>query len=229
MIAGRRTWAPYAPPGTVLDLIRAFRDRDLPPRIDKTNLSQLGVPDGLVNRTWATLIFMGLIRDDGTTMAAFQRLRYASETEYRTFLLDVLRNAYEEIFLFVDPKIASYRQLDEAFRPYSPGGQRQRMITLFVGLCQEAGLDSRVQLSDRGSQAAGHRRSRKPTQANESESVDKIAHHGESEANHRSNDLDDLRRQYAEMLLARADKTQGELPQNLLDRIERILGFSPNF
>ncbi len=55
-------------------------------------------------------------------------------------LAEILKAAYADIFRIVDPATATSVQLTDAFRGYQPQKQRDRMVTLFVGLCKEAGL-----------------------------------------------------------------------------------------
>ena len=52
----------------------------------------------------------------------------------------LLRAAYRPIFAFVDPATASHDEIRDAFRGFTPVGQQQRMVTLFLGLCAYAGL-----------------------------------------------------------------------------------------
>lgn len=133
--------APYCPPATLLMVLRTFRKRDVPAQIDKPMLVQLGVPEGgLVNRTWNALQYLGLIDADGETTPTFRALRYATDDQYPDALRKVIEKAYEGIFAIIDPATASEQQLNNAFHPYSPLGQRSRMVTLFLGLCQEAGV-----------------------------------------------------------------------------------------
>ncbi len=138
-------WAPYGPPATYLLVVRHLRQRDIPESLSSTYLRQIGVADGLVNRTWAALKFTGLIEEDGRTTPAFRALRYATEDEYQEVFRGILEKAYDRIFAVIgDPATATEAQLRNAFTPYSPGAQRSRMITFFLGLCREAGIDVAV-------------------------------------------------------------------------------------
>mgnify|MGYP001572348370 CR=1 FL=1 len=123
--------APYAPPATVLMVIRHFRNRDVPEQIEKVRFTQIGVTDGLLNRTWSAFQFLGLMLEDGTTTEAFRALRYADNTEYPTVFQGILRQTYADIFAVVQPEYATDADYERAYRPYSPGGQRGRMITQF--------------------------------------------------------------------------------------------------
>lgn len=131
--------APYAPPSAVLKVIRHYADRDVPERVTLMNLVQIGVTEALAPRTLVALKFLGLLEDDGTTTERFRALRYAKSDEYQEVFGGVLDAAYKDILDHVDVGTATDTDIANAFRPYSPGGQRGRMITLFVALAREAG------------------------------------------------------------------------------------------
>lgn len=146
-------FAPYCPPATLLQVLKAYRKRDVPDVIEKPLLVQLGVPQGLVNRTWQALDFLGLIEADGTTTKEFKALRYANDDDYPAAFRAILEKAYAQIFSVLDPATASEVQLNNAFHPYSPLGQRSRMVTLFLGLCAEAGIQTAIAARSRSTQA----------------------------------------------------------------------------
>jgi Family of unknown function (DUF5343) len=133
-------WMPYAPPATVLQVLHHYRQREVPEKLLPGNLIQLGVPESLVPRTLSALQFLKLIEEDGLTTERFKALRFANDDDYKHVFGDILQAAYKEIFDFVNPAEASESAIRNAFHPFSPGGQRSRMITLFLGLCQEAGI-----------------------------------------------------------------------------------------
>jgi hypothetical protein len=136
----RQKWAPYAPPATVLSVLRHYRERDVPETITGPDLAKAGVKRGLWPRTLAALKFLRLIEEDGLTTRRFRELREATSAAYPTVLASILRTAYQPVFSGLDPSTANDSGLRSAFHPYSPGGQRSRMITLFRGLCQEADI-----------------------------------------------------------------------------------------
>lgn len=163
----RKVWAPYAPPATVLQVIEHFSNTDVPPEIDKARLTQIGVSDSVLPRVWSTLEFLGLITEDGTALETFRNLRYASEEEYQEVFQGLLRSAYAQIFSAFNPEDLDERAMDNAFKPYSPGGQRSRMVILFVGLCQKAGFNMKVQLKERNTEmktGAGRNKTPNPKQ-----------------------------------------------------------------
>lgn len=146
-------FAPYCPPATLQLVLKTYRKRDVPDALDKPLLIQIGVPDGLLNRTWQALVFLGLIDADGTTTKEFKALRYATDDDYPNAFRAILEKAYAQIFSVLDPATATEVQLNNAFHPYSPLGQRSRMVTLFLGLCQEAAIPVSVTPRSRTTQA----------------------------------------------------------------------------
>lgn len=132
--------APYAPPATILHLIEAFRERGLSTPFTPDVLSRVGVTESLVPRVMATLQSLDLIDERGNPSDGFVSLREAPQDEYQDALAAVVRGAYAEVFQFADPAADGVERLGDAFRKYKPAGQRRRMVTLFVGLCDAAGL-----------------------------------------------------------------------------------------
>lgn len=131
---------PYAPPSNVVEVVKRFRDRGLTEPVTRTTLEQVGVSAGNAPRTLAALRFLGLVDEGGHVTDAFKRLRQATTPEYPAALAEILRNAYRPIFNIVDPAEDEMYQIEDAFRGFEPAGQRGRMVTLFLGLCHEAGL-----------------------------------------------------------------------------------------
>jgi hypothetical protein len=99
-----------------------------------------GVSDSLVNRTLQALRTLDLIDEAGEPTPAFRGIADAPEAEYQARLADALHAAYDEVFRYIDPKTATETQIRDAFRSYQPRGQHGRMVTLFTGLCQAAGI-----------------------------------------------------------------------------------------
>jgi len=140
MIAETTQAAPYAPVDNVLTVIRRLRERGLPERLGLGELQTIGIPAGNAPRTLAALRFLGLVDEDGQRTQALERLDRATTEEYPQVLAEIVRAAYTPVFTIVDPAQDSDIALHDAFRPYEPKRQRPRMITLFLGLCREAGI-----------------------------------------------------------------------------------------
>ena len=135
--------APYAPLRNVLEVIRRLRDKRVPVPLAGEALVALGVPEGNTPRTHHALRFLGLVTDDGYPLPPAENLRRATSDEYPSVLATVVRDAYAPVFAIVDVDIDSDIQITDAFRQYEPAAQRSRMVSLFLGLCAEAGIRPR--------------------------------------------------------------------------------------
>lgn len=132
--------APYTSPSAVITVIERYRDRGLQTPFTVDVLQKAGVSSGLAPRTLQALELLGLIDADGMPTEQFVALRQAPEDEVRGRFAALLQGAYAEVFSFIDPKQDSRERIRDAFRSYQPHGQQERMVTLFLGLCEWAGL-----------------------------------------------------------------------------------------
>lgn len=133
-------FAPYAPAKSVLAAIDRYRERGLPLPLSSGGLEQIGVPGTMAPRTMQALRFLDLIDGDGNKTETFDRLKLANSDEYQGQLAEVLRAAYLPVFSILDPATDGDGAIGDAFRRYEPSAQRTKMITLFRGLCQAAGI-----------------------------------------------------------------------------------------
>ncbi len=133
-------YVPYAPPSSVITVLRQLRNAALPDILDNQSIERIGVSKGNAGRTVAAMKYIGVIDGEGKKTEIQDRLARASTEEYPNVLAEVLRNAYSKVFKRVDPAEASDIQLRDAFRGFDPAKQRGRMVSLFIGLCQEANI-----------------------------------------------------------------------------------------
>ena len=134
--------APYAPPATIMQIINGFRDRGLATPFTADVLVRAGVTESLVPRVLRSLEGLDLIDEKGSPTAEMEGLRRASTEEFRPRLEAIVRSVYAEVFQFTDPAKDPPTKIADAFRAYEPIGQRGRMVTLFLGLCEAAGIIS---------------------------------------------------------------------------------------
>lgn len=132
--------APYAPAASVIDVLTRSRERGLPLPLTGDALSRIGVPDSLTSRVLYALTSLDLIDDKGAATATLENLRLAPEAEYKKRQEDWLKSAYADIFAIVDPAKDDETRIRDAFRSYQPVGQQSRMVSLFLGLCANAGM-----------------------------------------------------------------------------------------
>lgn len=139
--------APYAPAKAVLDLIGRHRNKGLPTPVDADVLARAGIPASLISRTLQALQTLDLIDENGAPSQVLEGIRLAQETDYKQRLADWLNGAYADALAFVDPASADESQIRDAFRNYKPIGQQSRMVTLFIGLFDAAGIGPEKQRS----------------------------------------------------------------------------------
>jgi len=132
--------APYAAPKNVLDVVERYRHRGLRSPFTIDLLGQVGVPGGAAHRTLQALRLLDLIDEEGQPTESFEALRLAGEDEYPSRLAQIVRSAYHHVFAVVDPAQDGSTAIRDAFRPYKPDSQQLRMVTLFLALCEEAGI-----------------------------------------------------------------------------------------
>lgn len=132
--------APYAPPSAVLDVIERYRDRGLPRPIELDTLTRAGISESLAPRTLQALKLLELVDEAGNPTEQLEGLRKASEADFRSRLASVLESAYADVFQYTNPAEDGIQRVTDAFRHYKPPSQRARMVSLFYGLCEAAGL-----------------------------------------------------------------------------------------
>jgi hypothetical protein len=132
--------APYAPASTVIDLIERFRSHGLQSPFTLEVLLRAGVPESLAPRTLTALKLLDLIDETGKPTPDFILLQEAPSDQYKIHLATLVRMVYADVFSFADPASDPPERIEDAFRSYQPRGQRARMVTLFMGLCQLAGI-----------------------------------------------------------------------------------------
>ena len=131
---------PYAAPSNVISVLSRARSRNLPERITTEFLRLADVPVSVYGRVMQTLRFLGMVTDDGQPTEMLRAMSAAPEAQYREFLGDAVRTTYADDFNRVDPTQDSQAKIQDAFTPYQPRSQTQRMVILFLGLCREAGI-----------------------------------------------------------------------------------------
>ena len=135
-----RFLGPYAPIASVLGVIRRRRERGLVFPVSLAILGAVGVSEGNRSRTLAALRFLGLLDPEGHSTPVFDRIGVAKTEEYPQVLAEIVQSAYEPVFTMVAPATDGDIAIGDAFRQYHPEAQRNRMIALFKGLCEEAGI-----------------------------------------------------------------------------------------
>lgn len=132
--------APYTAPKAVIDFIEAYRRRGLQVPFTAEVLVKAGVSDTLAPRTLTSLKLLGLVTENGQPTQQLADLRKAPEDEFKPRVAALIQDVYAEVFSYVDPVADPPERIRDGFRSYTPVGQQTRMVTLFLGLCEYAGL-----------------------------------------------------------------------------------------
>lgn len=131
---------PYPPASNVIAVLQRVRTRNLPDRIDAEYLRDAGISESLVQRVLAGLRFLGFVQGE-VPSAELDSISTSTDEEYQHILQEQLRRAYADVFAVVDPAKDSQDRILNVFRRYTPASQRGRMVTFFLGMCREAGLE----------------------------------------------------------------------------------------
>mgnify|MGYP002377266869 CR=1 FL=1 len=140
MPSSDRPYMPYASTSLIVTVIRKIREDRLPVTVDNTALERIGVSSGSAWRVIATLKFLGLLDETGNMTEEAKKLSRAKTDEYPSVLAEIIQDAYKQVLAHLDPITASEIEFKDAFRGFQPAKQRDRMVALFIGLCQEAGI-----------------------------------------------------------------------------------------
>ncbi|MFL6146661.1 MAG: DUF5343 domain-containing protein, partial [Pseudonocardiaceae bacterium] len=130
--------AGYAPGKTVIGLIERFRNVGLPSPLTIKSIQRVNVSESLASRTVKTFQILGLIDQQGMPTQQFEKLRRASTAEFKPELIALLKSVYADVFEVVEPAGATLAEIQDAFRPFTPPGQRIRMVSLFLNLLEYA-------------------------------------------------------------------------------------------
>jgi len=153
------SFAPYASPENVLRVLDRVHKNGLRGKVDADFLGQLGIGDGMVNRTIRALEFLGFTKPDeeGEPTSLLEQYIVSSDEDAQALLREAVASSYDLIFRAVHPETADRTAIHTAFKPMKPQGQWTRMVTLFLGLCKAAGMTVKDPPNNRPGKTEGSR------------------------------------------------------------------------
>ena len=140
MVIATDNFRPYASPVNIIAVLTWVRTRNLPNPLNNDFLRIAGVTEASYGRVTQALRFMNLVHEDEKPTDHLMTLASATDAQHRDVLESVVREAYRSKFEFVDSSEDPQSKILDAFQRYEPRSQIGRMVTLFLGLCREAGI-----------------------------------------------------------------------------------------
>jgi hypothetical protein len=157
--------APYAPADNVISVISRIREGGIPNPLTAKQMVRLSIPEGNASRVLQTIRFLELIDDEGGHTEQLERIKRSSSQDYPLVLSDILKASYKDVFAIIpNPDGTPLDRLEDAFRHYEPSKQRGRMVSLFIKLCQTAGIITTIE--QQGSRVTRKPRSPQPNGRN---------------------------------------------------------------
>ncbi|HVR77475.1 MAG TPA: DUF5343 domain-containing protein [Acidimicrobiia bacterium] len=214
--------APYAPGHTVLAFINHVRNRGIPPTIDEEYVGRITeIGDPYARRTLRALEVLDLVEPETKTATPTLEKIKAEQTDMlQATLAEWFNEAYKPVLNFVSPS-DDLDRITDGFRSYTPGGQRDGMVRLFLSLAHAAGMIDEIPNRPRGVSAKPKSDRPKNTKTKKTKETGREAdkpHAPQVNPNGSAKD------RYLDLLMGLAEKSDGAPDPELLDRIERVLG-----
>lgn len=136
--------APYVPVSVLSGFLDRIRRISTPPKITSRHLQESGMSDSDSFALLSALRFLNLIDEEGTPTPEFRSLQTSGD-EFKRNLEQVVRNAYSDLFAWLDPAVDDREHIKNFFaRSYSPA-TAEKATAVFLDLCGEAGIPLKVE------------------------------------------------------------------------------------
>lgn len=132
--------APYAPGEAVKKVLERYRAAGLPLPVTVDLLKRLDVGDSIAARTLQALKLLDFLDEAGQPTPSFVAFKQAPHDGYKRVLAEHLYQVYAPVFAVLgpNPDLKTGDEIESAFRLYTPDSLRDRMVTLFLSLCEYA-------------------------------------------------------------------------------------------
>lgn len=211
--------APYMSYKGFQNYLTRFSEEGLPDRFDGTYFGNAS--GSLVAQVRGTLRYLDLIDEDKLPTELLKTLADADEGVRKQYLKMIFEEKYADALVLSQNATAG--QLADVFRARGLSGATvQKAITFFLGMAEDVGVDLSPHFK-KGRVSAGNgstRRRRNPKAEPPPPPPPQPAVQQPQDTSPEA-----LRARYITLLMEKVDRAEGDLPADLLDRIERALGY----
>ena len=205
---------PYIPFPTLMNQVERMEDHPIPPQIDRSFL--IGMSGGYQSQVIGTLKAIGFISDDLSVQPVFREFVNGDPETRKRILRDVVNDLYTPA-INVSRANGTMKQLEDTFDRYGVSGSTKRKaVAFFLKAAEYAEMPLSPHFKLPRTRSLGTKRRVKP----EYRGLKKKRVQEPIEPPTPT----DLRQQYITLLLDRVQQAD-DLDPELMDRIERLLGF----
>lgn len=211
--------APYMSYKGFKNYLTRFQAAGLPARFDG---SYFGNASGsIVAQVRGTLHYFGFIDDDREPTDDLKIIAESTESQIPGLLKPVFEDRYSDCLSLA--KNATYDQLAEVFRTRGLSGATVRKaITFFIGMAEDVGAQFSPHFKTARGASTGNGAKRRPRKPAETPPPPPAQHDRVTKNEETSTEV--LRAKYINLLMKKVEDSE-ELPDGILDRIERALGY----
>ncbi len=212
--------APYAPGSGVMAFIQHVRERGIPDPVEQDYIGRIpAIGESYARRVLRALEQLDLV-DPDTQRATptLVKIKEERSDQLQATLAEWFQEAYKPVLNFISPT-DDLDTIEDAFRTYTPEGQRQKMVRLFLHLARAAGFIDEIPNKPRGMSKTPIGSAPRPKAENPEKSKPKTTPQPQF-----APAMSSAKERYLDLLMGLAEESNGKPDPELLDRIERVLG-----